>query len=193
MHIYQGVQDPDALAGITQLRHGGPTRSDCILAAQTLGRWSEAAAFHEVELGAAAAPNNAAFSGAAEALQHASAAALPEAYLQSFLSAGKPRLLLRVAEGCLSRAADVQSKVHAAAAGTAAAWRLTDWAAAERFLAVRHRRTRVRRPVSLSPALQTFCPAAPTLQAAHCCELRSACQRAVNAVLLEYVLMCVCT
>jgi hypothetical protein len=138
MHIYKGLQDPDALTGMTLLRLGGPSRADLILAAETFGRWNEAAVLYEVQLDpGTASPNSSGLSRAVQVLEHAPRIALPEDYLHSFLAAGKPRLLLSVAEGCLRDAVDARERLHVAAAGVAAAWRLTDWHAVDHFLSVR--------------------------------------------------------
>jgi hypothetical protein len=138
MHIYKGLQDPDALTGVTLLRSGGPSRADLILAAETFGRWNDAAVLYEVELDSwAAGLEESVFSGAAQVLKHAPWRALPEGYLHSFLAAGKPRLLLSVAEGHLAAAADERDRRRIAAAGVAAAWRLLDWHSVARFLTVR--------------------------------------------------------
>ena len=151
MQVYKGLEDPDALTGVINLRQGGPSHADCILAAQKMGRWDEAAALFEVS----SAPGVSEHGASTSALQHAqgvtsdalSAHGAGEGYLQSFLAAGKPRLLLSVAEGMLRRedqdlsagesAQSQHAQQRAAAAGVAAAWRLSDWSAADSFLKAR--------------------------------------------------------
>lgn len=140
MHMYKGLEDPDALTGVVSLRQGGPSTSDWILAAQKIGRWNEADSLFEVSLPTAADPAPASeitgLSVAAAALRDAPGGPMDD-YLASFLAAGKPRLLLSVAEGWVRSAQGAAASVHAAAAGVAAAWRLTDWRSADHFLRAR--------------------------------------------------------
>jgi hypothetical protein len=140
MHMYKGLEDPDALTGVVSLRQGGPSTSDWILAAQKIGRWNEADSLFEVSLptpvDTAPTTEITTVPGAAAALRDVSAGPMDD-YLASFLAAGKPRLLLSVAEGWVRSAQGAAASAHAAAAGVAAAWRLADWPSADHFLKAR--------------------------------------------------------
>lgn len=61
---------------------------------------------------------------------------LTEGYLRSMLASGKPQLLVSVAQGLLS-SEDRATRLHAGAAGVAAAWRLCNWPHVGQFLEVR--------------------------------------------------------
>lgn len=45
--IYGGLEEPDGLGGLVQLRGGGPCPADTRLAAEKAGAWSEALSLHE--------------------------------------------------------------------------------------------------------------------------------------------------
>jgi hypothetical protein len=45
--IYGGLEEPDGLEGLVQLRAGGPCPADTRLAAEKVGAWSEALSLHE--------------------------------------------------------------------------------------------------------------------------------------------------
>lgn len=49
--IYGKLEEPDGLAGLVRLRHGGPRLQDQILAAEKAGSWNEALELYEQALG----------------------------------------------------------------------------------------------------------------------------------------------
>lgn len=148
MHIYSSLNDADALVGVAALRRQGPTNADWVLAARQVGRWSDVEGLLELEARAPSAP-----SASAAALQHACTQlssdarrssflpSLPpgaaEDFLRGLLHAGKPQTLLAVADSWVGGAGGGALVPVAAAGGVAAAWRLGNWAAADRFLKAR--------------------------------------------------------
>lgn len=45
--VYGKLEEPDGLSGLVQLRQGGATPADHMLAAQKAGAWSEALSLYE--------------------------------------------------------------------------------------------------------------------------------------------------
>jgi hypothetical protein len=45
--VYGKLEEPDGLSGLVQLRRGGATPADHMLAAQKAGAWSEALSLYE--------------------------------------------------------------------------------------------------------------------------------------------------
>lgn len=153
MHVYKGLNNPDGLVGLSTLRQGAAQRAapdwrganhDWILAAQNVGRWSEVETLYEVRMREPVAEARGAVARAADGLGAGAPGARqqqllgPERtdFLRSLLLAGRPQLLLAVAD---SWAAGAETRAHAfqaAAAGVAAAWRCGEWGSLDRFLRV---------------------------------------------------------
>lgn len=154
MHVYKSLNNPDGLVGLSTLRQGAAQRTtpdwrvtnhDWILAAQNVGRWSEVEALYEVRMRAPAGEPRAAVATAAADLRGGPPSVRQQQllgveradFLQSLLLAGRPQLLMSVADSWVSGAETREHAFQAAAAGVAAAWRCGEWSSLDRFLRVR--------------------------------------------------------
>eukprot|EP00892_Ulva_mutabilis_P006464 jgi/Ulvmu1/418/UM001_0425.1 len=153
MHVYKSLNNPDALVGLSTLRQGASrqatpdwqiTNHDWILAAQKVGRWSEVEVLYEVRMHAAVEDTQGAAARAAGTLGGAAPGARQlqllgaerEDFLRSLLLAGRPQLLMAVADSWVAGAEQRAHACQAAAAGIAAAWRCGEWTVLDRFLRV---------------------------------------------------------
>lgn len=154
MHIYNSLNDAEALLGVAALRQQGPTNADWIFAARKVGRWSDVESLYELETRPTAAP-----AGPPASMQQASSllcaagqdraaelsrrcvvpeltTAATEEFLRCLVLAGKYQTLMAVADSWVSGAKRGSHAMVAGAAGIAASWRLGNWAAVDRFLKV---------------------------------------------------------
>eukprot|EP00873_Tetraselmis_striata_P024237 jgi/Tetstr1/444501/TSEL_032380.t1 len=130
--VYSELEEPDGLAGFTRLRHGGPTNSDMILAAERRGSWSEALTLYEQALQQEADEYLAEDQTPMNVLSHHATG-----QLDCLLHLGHLQAVLKQAEGLALHAAG-EARCNLAVRGIAASWRMGRWHELESCLKVAH-------------------------------------------------------
>eukprot|EP00798_Chlamydomonas_sp_ICE-L_P024092 gene24092-9666_t len=131
LEVYGQLEEPDGLSGLVQLRQGGLTTTDQILAAEKAGAWSDALALYEHAL----RKEGSSVGEGTSREEDGGGVNLANSSTAELQSVGHLQALVKQVDGLLGRQPEGGAAcMQLAACGVAAAWRMGNWSLLREYL-----------------------------------------------------------